>query len=190
MTTTNITPLALPPVTVDAGPPTAHIAAFANYPVRYCLTDKAGHHRLSSGSSVEALLNSPWRRQGGVRIIAEHIAPDDARVVTERTAGGGWDGMCGSTCWIPDPDDEIKQIEGVLAALGNKTPYAQTTKMDPKVARTQYWWITGRRNREEHGWDGFRVQCSQRYQGHTDLCGVNDWVWDARARTPISKDDQ
>ena len=177
-------PTAIP---VETTPPTAVIAGFAHYPVGYCLVEQPGGYRLSGGSSAQTLTGSHYARREGVQIIAEHIAPDGSRVVTEPWAGGNWAGMCGSTCWVLDPDDEIKNAEAVLAALAGTMAYAQRSKMDSDVSRTQFWWITGRRTRTD-GWDGFRVECSQPMR-HEGLCTAeNRWTWDPKARTPIIKD--
>lgn len=173
------------PLTIDTEPPTAHLSGFAHYPVRFCLTDASGYHRLHGADTVEDLVDSAYRRMGGERIIAEHIAPDGVRVVTEPWAGGTWSSMCGSTCWVLDPDDVVKHIEGVLAALGGALPQAQTGRAEHQVSLTQSLWITGRRTREEHGWDGFRVECEQSMR-HDGPCSAMTWRWDARARTPLA----
>lgn len=165
-------------------PVTAAVADYADYPVKYLLTSGGGH-RIQAADAIEPLLTSPWVQRPEDHIIGEHIAPDGQPVITWCWPGGTWGGLCGSTRWVVDHEDTVRTPLRVLMGLGGNAEIQQHTS-GHEVGHSQAWWVRGLRTREGHGWDGFRVECREKYR-HEGPCRVEHWPWqwNFRAGVPL-----
>jgi hypothetical protein len=171
--------LAAPPL-----PATEDRPEYAGYPIRYSLVER-GHYPLVSGDTVEELWALPWSPDATV--IAQRISPYGMPVVTRPMAGGTWHGArCASLRWVVDTGDVVQRAFRLLNALSDRTISIQDGPVTEDAATmSQAWWVNGVRTREEHGWDGFYVQCLKPTR-HEEPCQVRDWVWDGRALTVIA----
>lgn len=176
-----------PPMSTIRRSPACDMAQYATYPTGFAVA--SGTTLMCTAGNEDEIREKAltWGRDRDHSIIEYPLAPfrlsptDALRGVgTAVTPGGNWSGTCGSTVWVPEPDEAVVHAIKVMRALGDRDASFQHGRpQNHRALMSQAWLLNGAAKASAA--PGIYLECTQRYR-HLGECGHDNaldlsWNW-------------